>query len=364
MASSPYFWEFKNYLLADFPNLCFVLLGLYLIKSTLSGKYIFNSYFSWFLTGLVIFISYMMRNQSIVLLPTLLAAQLITFQKSFFNVKRLAVLLIPFVTFFVFLYLSKALIPVKPVSYLNQYAHLDLQKTILNNLEYYLKIWRELFSTTQVINKYTAVFTWVLIAFAVVGLFTSAKKNSLYVVFFCLSIGIVLVSPFYQGVRYLIPLVPFFFYFFIKGFGYLIFLINIPLFVKNISYSLVLGGFLFLSVKTIFSYSLSAMHTEQEWEGPYKKTSVEMFDFIARHTRKTDLIGFWKPRAMLLYSGRNSIVPFSYQDCVRRKADYYVYYPKGYDQLAESEMNTHSEYFEQIFGNSDFVIFKLKVQGS
>jgi|GEM_PF-1754625 len=364
LASSPYFWEFKNYLLADFPNLCFVLLALLIAKNTLSGKNILNESFSWFLAGLVIFVSYMIRNQSIVLLPTLLVTQLILHKKSFFQLKRFAVFLIPVLTFLVLLGAANLVTSVKSVTYLNQYAHLDLKKTISENSFYYINVWQELFATTEIINNCVGVFTGFLLTLMIIGLTTSFKENTLLIVFFFLSVSLVLVSPFYQGIRYLIPLVPLLFYFFIKGLRGVIFQTEVSYKFKNGVYFVVVAAFLLLSLKTIFDYTRSEASSKVELEGPYKKTSVEMFAFIRNATLSSDLVGFWKPRAMLLYTERNGVILKSLDDCIRRKIDYFVYQQKAFDQISEDEIKSHSENFQEVFRNSDFVIYKFIEEGA
>ena len=220
ISSSPYFWEFKNYILADIPNLFFVLLALFFSDRFLIKRKMFiNEYFACTIIGVLVYISYMMRNQSIVLLPTVILVQIIIFRSELFSVRKMLMLFIPVVVFLILLSTSSALIPVKPVTYLDQYAHLQFGKTVWENIFYYISVWKELFATTLVINKIATVFTGFFIIFVFIGAFTTLQKNILFIVFFGLSIILVLISPFHQGLRYLIPLIPFFFYFFYYWFS-------------------------------------------------------------------------------------------------------------------------------------------------
>ncbi len=360
LSSCPYFWDFKNYILADIPNLFFVLLTLLVANRFLiKGHAIVNNYFTCFLIGTLVFISYIIRNQSLVLLPAFMLVQFVKFRRDFFRMKTLLQMGIPPLVFLLLLFVSNRLIPIKPVSYLDQYTNLELGKIVWNNLFYYLKAWRELFAITNVIKNVNTIFTIFFLAFAFVGAITTAKRNILFIVFFGVSMLLVLISPFYQGVRYLIPLVPFLFYFFITGFQYVIFHIHINNKFKQIAFYLVIGIITFLSIKTISVYTYEGSQSGNEAEGPYKKTSLAMLNYIKNNTNKNEIIGFCKPRAMLLYTGRNAVIPVTYEECVRKKIDYLVYYEHAIgEQLPRDSIKGHSNAFSEVFRNDDFIVFK------
>ena len=360
LASSTYFWDFKNYILADIPNLFFVLLTLlvtnrYLIKD----KKINNDYFTSLIIGALIFLTYMVRNQSLVLLPSVMIVQFIKLRKDLFTAKSLLLIFLPGLVFLSLLYIFNQIIPIKPVTYLNQYAQLSLGKTVWNNFFYYLKAWQELFAITDIIKHVNTAFTTFFLVFAFIGATITAKKNMLFIAFFVVSISLVLISPFYQGIRYLIPLVPFVFYFFITGIRYLIFHIGIKNKFKQMAYYSIIGFIIFLSIKTISVYTYQSSSSGQEAEGPYKKTSVAMFNYIKNNTTKNEIIGFCKPRAMLLYTGRNAVIPASYEECIRKKIDYLVYYKDAIaEQLPQDSIKNHQNDFNEVFRNDDFIVFK------
>jgi hypothetical protein len=368
VSSSPYFWEFKNNILADIPNLFFVLLTLFFSNRFLTERRtIINEYFTCFIIGVLVYISYMMRNQSIVLLPAITLVQVLIFRRDLFTLKRLLIILIPILVFLFFLVLSRILIPIKPVTYLDQYANLQLGKTVWENISYYVNVWKELFASTDVINNFAAIFTGFFITFVFVGASIALRKNILFVSFFGFSMMLVLITPFYQGVRYLIPLVPFFFYFFITGFRYAVFRIYRRKKFKYLVYYSVTGLIILLSIQSILVYSSQSLTTHRESEGPYKKTSVEMFNYIRNNSSKNEIIAFLKPRAMLLYTGRNCIVPLSYEECIDREVDYFVYYKNAInsiEQLTWESIQSHKDSFLEVFRNDDFIVFKVKKSDS
>ena len=360
LSSCPFFWDFKNYILADIPNLFFVLLTLLVVNQFLiKGKTIINNYFTCFLIGALVFISYMIRNQSLLLLPAIMIVQFVKFRKDFFTLKTLLQMGIPLLVFLLLLFVANRLIPIKSVSYLNQYANLALGKTVWNNIFYYLKAWQELFAITDVIKNINTIFTALFLAFSFIGAIATVKKNMLFIIFFSVSMLLVLISPFYQGVRYLIPLVPFLFYFFIIGFRYIIFHIHAKNKFKQFIYYSSIGIIILLSITTISVYTYQSSTSENEAEGPYKKTSVAMLNYIKNNTGKNEIIGFCKPRAMLLYTERNAVIPASYDECIRKKINYLVYYKNAIaEQLPLDSIAGHLHTFSTVFRNDDFIVFK------
>ncbi|MGH2647952.1 MAG: hypothetical protein ACRDE8_10310, partial [Ginsengibacter sp.] len=346
-------------------NLFFVLLTLltanrFLIK----GKAIVNEYFTCFIIGALVYISFMIRNQSIVLLPSIILVQIIKSRRHIFSLKNILLIAIPVASFLFFLFLSTELITVKSVTYLDQYANLQFGKTVWENIFYYADVWRELFVTTYLINNFTATFTGFFLIFALIGAFTRVKQNMLFIIFFTMTLALVLISPFYQGLRYLMPVIPFLFYFFITGFSYAVSHIHRGNKFKALLYYSLTGIIIFLSINTILVRSHQSSISRQEADGPYKKTSIEMFDYIRNNSAKNEMIGFCKPRAMLLYTGRNAMIPVSYNECIKRNISYLVYYKRTtVEQLPLDSVKSHADNLHQVFGNDDFIICKVQMPG-
>ena len=84
-----------------------------------------------------------------------------------------------------------------------------------------------------------------------------------------------------------------------------------------------------------------------------------MLNYIKNNTSKNGIIGFCKPRAMLLYTGRNAVIPASYEECISKKIDYLVYYKNALaEQLPQDSIKDHSNIFSEVFRNDDFIVFK------
>jgi hypothetical protein len=159
---------------------------------------------------------------------------------------------------------------------------------------------------------------------------------------------ILLVWPFQQGLRFLINLVPFFIFFSLKGFLKFTSSINLIFLYKFVVIVVIL-----FSLNTLITLSLNANYKDSSQNTPYETAAKEMFSFIKIHTKKTDLISFVKPRAMLLFTGRDTKLP-SYNILSDREIAYFVFYNN--DDLIEK--NNLKKLYNLVFENKKFRIYK------
>jgi hypothetical protein len=283
--------------------------------------------------------------------------QVVYLGKSVLNKENFLKTMLPYLTFFFVKLLVESFIPIKSVSYLDAYKDVDWLITIKNNLYYYLNVWGELFKDARVL-QFVNGFALICLFLSGIGISVEWKNNILYITFIILYLGLLLLTPFYQGMRYLIPLVPVLFYFAVSGIFYLVNSLY-HRFSRFIAFTFV--GFL-ITCSYAGTVNLTTQYSETPYmmDGPYLKSAIEMFDFIKKNTPKGSIVGYWKPRIMLLYGGRNGIVNQTYSDCIKRKTNYYVYYRNAYaDQLPIDTLNAHSQSLKLVFANVDFKIFKI-----
>jgi hypothetical protein len=127
--------------------------------------------------------------------------------------------------------------------------------------------------------------------------------------------------PFVQGVRYLYPVVPFYFYFVVQGVraGW-----AIPERWRWLSRGL--HGLVLLGVVAYFGFAAGRIArgalAGQNWPpGPLDRDGRAMFAFIQHFTQPADVIVFFKPRAMWLFTGRDS---YSADECEKLSGGDYV----------------------------------------
>src|SRR6185436_10940460 len=103
----------------------------------------------------------------------------------------------------------------------------------------------------------------------------------------------------------------FFFYFFVTGLRRVATDLCRSTWSKNFVCYGIPFAIVLISLKSTASYSYVYLRWPVTTEGPYTETSQKMFDYLKNNTSANRTVGFWKPRVMLLYSGRNGIVASS-----------------------------------------------------
>jgi len=361
LAANPYFWELKNDLLADFPNLCFTFLSLLTIHHVIiRKKTIINDYFSGFLIGLTVFLSFIMRNQSLILIPVLLVSQMMIYKKDAFKTTLLFKIITPYLTFILLMYLLFLIIPLKSTSYSVQYnfSIVFILNTIWLNVFYYLNVWSELFRHIFLIHHFSEIFTGMVIFIAIIGFARSIKSEYLIILFFIFSLALFLITPFYQGIRYVLPIIPVFIYLFVKGLAYVSEMLHHKY--GRYIFTFTLTVLVLLSFKSIITFSYNHYRSPETMAGPYEDESLEMFVYLKENTDRNDIIGFWKPRVMLLYTERNSVVLQTVNQCSERNVDLLVCYKYAtQDQIPLDTITNYPDLFVNEFRNENFAIFRV-----
>ncbi len=357
-----YFWDYKDNILSDFPFLLFSYACLYLAEKTFGAKDNLKlSVVLAFVTGLFLYLSYGTRSVGIVLLPSILFADVINCKKLSF--KSLIILS-------VFLLLA---------SLQNLYIHSDgsyfdqlyiNHSVFIGNIKGYIccmiDFWNNGFSTT--INK--IVFT-VFSLFALLGFLFRIKKMGSYEIYLLLYSAIILVYPVYQGTRYLIPIIPLYLFYLFYFFTKLTYFSRIKLF-ANTSSLLVYIVIGLVGITYGLYYYKNGLPVFKQ--GIYKNESQELFKFIKSNTNDSDVIVFSRPRVMALMTSRSATAyhqPEQDEDLWRFFREInasYAVEPRGdvveeidgnKNKYLSSFISRNSSEFITLFHNSDFNIYKI-----
>lgn len=101
-----------------------------------------------------------------------------------------------------------------------------------------------------------------------------------------------------QGLRYILPVLPFYIYFFIIGLRSLGYQRNI--FIGKILV-------LFFLVTSVIQISKNIENNFQLSEGPYHTDSLELFNYIKKSVLDNETVIFYKPRSMSLHAKKKSV---------------------------------------------------------
>ena len=318
VAFSPYYWETKNSVISDIPYTMFLFLSLIVSDKIDRTKIINRKIFCYaILFGLLSYLAYGTRSVGVFLIISYCINQIIRRRTTIY------ILFTPLVIFLI-LFLIQNVFLHSDSSYMDSFSTSDeeemksgmdvyigkiiklisslFQNTNTNILNYAKVIkWYWQAGTTSVISIIVTIATGVL---SIIGIISVLKKNTnTGEIYFLVYTTILVISPFFQGFRYLIPIFPMYALYTFKvfdsspkefvGYGKR----NIPLIM---TFALVL---VYISAYSKIEF------------GPYtyglgKKETQEMFSYIKNNTPKDSVIIFQKPRLMALFGERKSTTYF------------------------------------------------------
>jgi hypothetical protein len=358
IAFNPSMFNFKEQILSDFPFLFFTLLSVYFIKRFIINlDFLINRVFSMILLGVVLFISFSMRVNGILLLLCLLGAQVIEIRSLWIasekNCLKASIYVVPYLIFFFLMKLVNTILPNGISSYGEALHYLSLQ-IIFDNAVFYSHVMSRFFSTPM--QKSGAFLYLAVLPFFFIGLGKRFKRDYMYVIFIALTLGLFIAYPFRQGLRYMFPVVPFFLYFSFVGLDLIQHKMSRTMGINHVG---TLAGVVIL---VLFMYGIG-MHIYSRYgennttvDGPYRKESMEMFDYIRDNTKKDSVIIFFKPRAMTLYTGRFSAMTTDFNKAIRCGGDYAVIKKSNSCNLI---LKGHEREVEEVFSNGEFRIYSL-----
>ena len=376
---------FKDSILSDLPFTFFSLLTLLLCQRFLLEKRN-PSILNLLSLGLAMTAAFSIRTQAIALLPTVALLQLIgrtDFKMHpsplalFGGLKQVRVRdFIPYAVFAVSVSAVTAILsnPIESYSGTGQiYSGPGFfEKTlhsISRGLEYYGVLPKQLFQASSFI------YVFVIVPLLVVGVVRGATKNTDLLIFVVFNMLVLLVFPGRQGLRFILPLIPFLFFFLIIGASEVAKLLRFrksrALSEKTVGTVLAIvlavaicGPTLAVSVQNQFADNDTVIEP-----GPYMTDSAEVFEYIKNYTKKDESIVFWKPRVLTYYTDRKSAFNVRLEDLIGGDHQYVLAYTgeDGSDVMGRSLLETilfNPKNFRPIYENSNFVLYEIAELGA
>lgn len=344
IALNPWFFDFKDNVLSDIPFLFFSLLSLFLIDRFIILKKIWiNKLFSFFLIGVMIFISYNIRAVGLILLPTLMLIQFIESRSSvavrapLFSDKFSYVPYLSFIAFYVVIQLILTGSDTSSV-YFSNLSHLSVKRLIFD-IKYYAVLPSRFFPFLFLkmhgygfeYNKFSLVLYVAMLILVIMGMTKNFRRDYLFIIYIIITLPVLMLFSSRQGFRLLIPIFPFFLYFLFKGLSTMSFSFDgfnsykpIKIGVAYIfSAGLILISLIYISVA---SYKNITFNRTGEMEGPYSSDSIKLFNYIKTNTDKDAAIVFHEPRSMYLFAERKSFAlskgKFKFDQLLNSRARY------------------------------------------
>jgi hypothetical protein len=353
-AFNPLLLQFLDQILSDIPFLFFSTLSLLLM--TQEGK---RGILRHILIGASIFFTAFLRVTGILLLVSFLIVQ---FFRGWNNRRDRTILIEiiqgSFVVCFVFALFWIAnllLFPSGGESYLSQYS--ELIETAKNFAVAYFTVFGDFFGKGTV---WRYLYDVVLIFF-LLGVWERRKQEPVFLLFFVFWLIVHVTYPYWQGARYIFPLLPIFIYFAFQGMKAVI--NKLPENYQFIGQRVFYGFWLLIAGVFLFSSSANAYSNLQSGRainGPFDPYSTEVYNYIKEETPSDSVVIFFKPRVLVMMTEHPTIMS---TECDRMlKGDYLVLSRKVGEnqQIPPENIEACNLPLNQVLKNNRFIVYQIQ----
>lgn len=354
-AFNPMLIEFLDYILSDIPFLFFSTLTLLLVIQKDSGHW---SHYVFI--GASIFFTTFLRATGLLLLGCFLIIEffkLIAHRSERETVKR--IILNSFIVCLVFalLWVANAfLFPGGGESYLSQYANLSAEQ-VRGFISAYFKVFGWFFGDSM---GWQYLY-FVVLAFALLGAWIRRRDELYFILFFVVWMLVHITYPYWQGPRYIFPLLPIFIYFAFQGMKFAVEKLSEKYRTtgQRVFYGFwiaIIGYFLFTSGSAAYVNVQSG----RQINGPFDPVSFEVYDFVERKTPPDSVLIFYKARAMRLMTDHPTIMINECDGML--KGDYLILSKKvgENNQVPPEEIDACNLPLDKVFDNRRFIIYEIQ----
>ncbi len=353
-AFNPLLLQFLDQILSDIPFLFFSTLSLLLMVQ--EGK---RGLVHYALLGAAIFGTTIMRVTGVLLLGCFLIVEFFRLLKN--RQERAAALeiirnaFIVCVVFAVLWVLNLLLFPSGGESYLSQYA--NLLETARTLAPVYFNVFSQFFGEAP---SWRYLYYLVLVFF-LWGAWERRKQETVFLLFFAFWLLVHVTYHWWQGPRYIFPLLPIFVYFAFQGMKAAV--SRLPQAYRLTGQRTFYGFWLLLAGIFLFTSGRSAyvnLQNNRTINGPFDPYSMEVYSYIKEQTPADSVVIFFKPRVMIIMTDHLSI--FS-TECDRMlKGDYLVLSRKVGEnqQMTPETIGQCNLPLDQVLKNSRFIVYHIQ----
>ena len=354
LAFNPTLLRYLDYIISDMPFLFFVFLVLLWITRLNAKQGIWTLVF----LGTTIFLAFFIRTNGIILLASFLADQALRFYQE--QTKRKDRILNSTVVVAVFgvLWLSSSLIfPNGQGAYFRQLMGFTWEKFITRNIPGYFYFGAE-FLGIQRDSAWVYVY-YLLVALFIVGAWKRRNADQHILLFFIIYLGAMIVWPEWQGIRFAFPVLPIFIYFAFQGMNAFVRMLPerqhlLGKGAVSLLWLILAGIFLFNSGTQAYAN----LKDGRKINGPFDPFSSDMFNYIKAETPPESVVVFFKPRAMRLFTNRDSIMALECDHLTR--GDYIVLHKTWeYSQILPDKIQDCNLPLTSMFENRRFIIYEI-----
>ena len=356
IAFNPGLIEYTNVLRSAFPFLFFTMLSFIMYESMNKSKDI--GWSKIIPAAFFFFFASIIRSEGFLLVVAVGIAEFIKWGFQKYSKKYLANRMWLFKMATVFILFHVAYVMILPGGTASNFKHFKLTTvdTAIDNISFYFNHLDYCFSSFL-----KQSFVIVMLPFVLLGLYSRFRDDMAIAVYFVLLHLLFIIWPHHE-IRYLFIIAPFYFYFLFQG-------------IKKINFSIKLLGKSFSGNHLIFSalllvllldfgfYLIRKSKAISVTEGPVTEDARKMFSFVKNNTSKEDVIVFFKPRVMSLFTNRRSCIINDNTGHLQQTGNYVVLHKNmgNYNQIISVIDNT-PDWLHKIFENNRFLIYQIKTK--
>jgi len=354
-AFNPMLIEFLDYILSDIPFLFFSTLTLYLV--TREGK---RDWWHYAFIGAAIFFTTFLRATGLLLLGCFLVVEffkLLAHRREWDTAKRIVLNSFIVCAAFALLWIANALIfPGGGESYLSQYKNLTVD-LVRGFIGAYFKVFGGFFGSDPWAYQY---LYYVVLVFALFGAWIRRRDELYFILFFAVWMLVHITYPYWQGSRYIFPLLPIFIYFAFQGMKFVVGRLSEKYQVTG--RRVVCGFWLAMVVYFLFTTGVSAynnVRNGRQINGPFDPVSMEVYDWVERKTSPNSVLIFYKARAMRLMTNHPTIMIYECDGMT--KGDYLILSKKvgENNQIPPEDIDSCNLPLDKVFENRRFIIYHI-----
>ena len=339
---NPWLIRYCNFVISDIPFLLFTTLSLFYMRKCWVGD---RSMKTFLILGLSMGFACLIRSIGIVLIGTYILIWLLSlYQVSGFPNRKIY----PFYSglqalgiSLLMIGISEAFYPSGTRSYLAYLAGISLSQ-MGENGRYYLSL------PYQHLGMASLFIYLIGIPSLLLGIIYSFRQYLPEFLFCILYLGILLVWPFTDGVRFIFPLLPFVVLFSFLGaqFG-----VGPTPFKKLFSHKqALLGSFVGILLLACIAFTWRGIHSEKKGKVG-NLANREVFGFIQEQIPSNERLSFFRPRILRLYTKREGLALLHLTHASQHGINYHVV------NLSE-ETQSRGEFDQRIFANKEFEIWR------
>lgn len=352
-AFNPLLVGFLDHILSDIPFLFFSTLTLYLVTQQSESRTRFA------LIGASVFFTTFLRATGLLLLGCFLIIEffkLIALRTDRELIKH--IILNSFIVCAVFAglwFANLLLFPGGGESYLSQYENLTVD-LVIGYIGAYFMVFGWFFGDAQT-GQY---LYYVVLAFALLGAWIRRRDESYFILFFAVWMLVHITYPYWQGPRYIFPLLPIFIYFAFQGMKFAAG--KLPEKYRLTGQRVMYGFWIAIAGYFLVTSSVSAYYNVRngrQINGPFDPVSMEVYDWVERKTSPDSVLIFYKARAMRLMTDHPTIMINECDGML--KGDYLILSKKvgENNQVPPEEIDACNLPIDKVFDNRRFIIYEI-----